>query len=132
MATLRFLHRKTTIPVPEVIAFDDSADNEIGFEWILMELMPDVSAYKKWRTMSPFQKVAFVQRIAEFQAQILQHTFSGIGTLTIEEGRSHQEERPGEMVFPAFFMGEHYDWDISRGPFRSSHDLLFSYPQAVV
>lgn len=132
VTTLRFLRRKTTIPVPEVIAFDDSADNEIGFEWILMELMPGVSAYKKWRTMTPFQKVAFVQRIAEFQAQILQHTFSGIGTLTTKEDKSHQEERPGEMVFPAFFMGEHYNWEIPHGPFRSSYDWLFSYLQAVV
>ncbi|RFU73334.1 altered inheritance of mitochondria 9, mitochondrial [Trichoderma arundinaceum] len=32
VTTLRFLRRETDVPVPEVVAFDDSADNEIGFE----------------------------------------------------------------------------------------------------
>jgi aminoglycoside phosphotransferase (APT) family kinase protein len=45
VTTLRYLRRETSISVPEVIAFDASADNEIGFEWILMERMPGVSLY---------------------------------------------------------------------------------------
>lgn len=128
---MRFLSRVTEIPIPEVIAFNDQADDDIGFEWILMELMPGISAWKKWRTLTTFQKVALVQRIAEFQAQILQHTFSGIGTLKTTQNEWFKE-LPGEMVSPIFFMGEHFDWDIFRGPFRSSHDWLFSYLQVVI
>jgi aminoglycoside phosphotransferase (APT) family kinase protein len=45
VATLRWLRRHSDIPVPGVIAFDDSDSNEIGFEWILMELMSGNSAY---------------------------------------------------------------------------------------
>lgn len=40
IATQRFLRDNTSIPVSKVIAFDDSDDNEIGFEWILMERIP--------------------------------------------------------------------------------------------
>jgi aminoglycoside phosphotransferase (APT) family kinase protein len=36
IATLSFVRRKTTIPVPKVIAFDADLTNEFGFEWILM------------------------------------------------------------------------------------------------
>jgi aminoglycoside phosphotransferase (APT) family kinase protein len=97
VTTLRFLRRETDLPVPEVIAFDDSCENEVGFEWIFMELMPGVSAYKKWRTLTMSQKGALV-RVAELQAQIFRHTFSGIGTLTVDGEKGYQNKRPGEMV----------------------------------
>lgn len=105
VTTLRFLRRETDVPVPEVIAFDDSCNNEIGFEWILMELMPGVSAYKKWRTLTMSQKVALVQRVAELQAQIFRHTFSGIGTLAVDDEQGLEYEKPGEMVSRFFFWG---------------------------
>ncbi|KAK3997734.1 altered inheritance of mitochondria 9, mitochondrial [Cladorrhinum sp. PSN332] len=37
VATLRWLRHGTNVPVPRVVAFDDAQDNELGFEWILME-----------------------------------------------------------------------------------------------
>lgn len=132
VTTLRFLRRVTDIPVPEVIAFEDSSDNEIGFEWILMELMPGVSAYKQWRTLTTFQKVAIMERVAELQAKIFRCSFSGIGTLTLGEHELHQKERPGNFVSGFFFWGNHFDYDIARGPFRSSHDWLASYLEIII
>lgn len=132
VTTLRFLRRETEVPVPEVIAFDDSCNNEIGFEWILMELMPGVSAYKKWRTLTTFQKVALVQGIAELQAQIFNHTFSGIGTLTVDERQNHNKEEPGELVSMFYFWGKHFDYEVARGPFYSTHDWLASYLEIII
>lgn len=130
--TLRFLRRETDTPIPEVIAFDDSCNNDIGFEWILMELMPGVSAYKKWRTLTTFQKVAIVQRIAELQAQIFNHAFSGIGTLTVGDEQQNRQEQPGEMVSRFYFWGNHFDYDVACGPFRSTHDWLASYLEIII
>ncbi|KAL6897566.1 phosphotransferase enzyme family domain-containing protein [Trichoderma evansii] len=127
VTTLQFLRHKTTVPVPGVVAFDDSAENEIGFEWILMEFMPGESAYKRWRTLAMPQKIALVRQVAEFQAQIFRHEFSEIGTLVGGKGESNQEERPGEVISNMFFWGSHYDYDVTRGPFRSSHDWLAAY-----
>ncbi|KAH7259208.1 uncharacterized protein BKA55DRAFT_562211 [Fusarium redolens] len=42
VATLKWLSQHSTMPVPRVIAFDDTRDNQIGFEWILME-------YEQWQ-----------------------------------------------------------------------------------
>ncbi|UKZ93415.1 uncharacterized protein TrAFT101_008329 [Trichoderma asperellum] len=64
ITTLRFLRRATTVPVPEVVAFDDSAENEIGFEWILMEHMPGSPAYNQWQTLTTSQKIALVRQVA--------------------------------------------------------------------
>lgn len=132
VTTLRFLHHTTDIPVPEVIAYDDTGKNEIGFEYILMERLPGVSAYKKWRTLSMFQKVALVQRMAEVQAQLARHTFSGLGTLTIKDEEKSQKEQPGEMVSGFFFWGNHFDYNVTRGSFRSSYDWLVSYIDIII
>jgi aminoglycoside phosphotransferase (APT) family kinase protein len=132
VTTLCFLRRTTDIPVPEVIAFDDTGKNDIGFEYILMERLPGVSAYKKWRTLNMFQKVALVQRMAEIQAQLACHTFNGIGTLTTNDEGNPANEQPGEMVSGFFFWGNHFDYDVTRGPFRSSHDWLVSYIDIII
>ncbi|GAM38211.1 hypothetical protein TCE0_033f08759 [Talaromyces pinophilus] len=132
VTTLRFLRRETDVPVPEVIAFDDSCENEIGFEWIIMELMPGVSAYKKWRTLTMSQKGALVQRVAALQAQIFRHTFSGIGTLTVDGEQGSQNEQPGEIVSRFYFWGDHFDYDVARGPFHSTHEWLASYLEIII
>ncbi|WYZ43690.1 hypothetical protein EsH8_VII_000126 [Colletotrichum jinshuiense] len=147
VATLHWLRRWTSTPVPHVLGFDDSNDNEIGFEWILMELMPGVSAYKRWRRMSMAQKTALVERVAEYQTQILgcrpqQDVFRSIGTLhidTVTENERQEEQQeskfhvtPGKMVSLVFFWGDHYEYDVPRGPFRSSHDWLSSFLNIVI
>lgn len=47
ITTRQFLRRMTIVPVPEVVAFDDSAENDTGFEWTLMEFMPGDSTHKR-------------------------------------------------------------------------------------
>lgn len=129
VATLRWVRRHTDIPVPGVIAFDASSDNEIGFEWILMELMPGESAYKRWRSMSMAQKTALVERVAELQAgllnfQLANGTFRRIGTLNscVKGDGEDGEYFPGQMVSLLFFWGDHFDFDVPKGPFSSSYD----------
>ncbi|PVI03917.1 kinase-like protein [Periconia macrospinosa] len=136
VTTLRWVQNNTHVPVPNVIGFDDDNDNEIGFEWILMEFVEGTSAYTKWRTMSMEQKITLTKQVADFQAEFLGcgrlgSPFETIGTLQIEE-KSHEEEsvqsstiiRPGQLVSHPFFMGDHLHYNVPRGPFRSTHDWL--------
>lgn len=131
VTTLRWLAENTTIPIPKVVAFDDTSRNEIGFEWILMELMPGVSAWKQWRSLTMAQKVFLTQQIAEFQAQLFRQkfpsaSFRGIGTLGCAPEGS--KPVPGQLVSNMFFMGNHINYDgVHRGPFHSSHDWLKSF-----
>jgi hypothetical protein len=135
VATLRWVRQNTKVPVPEVFGFDDSNDNDIGFEWILMEYMEGTLAHRRWRTMSMEQKVVLTKRMATFQIELLglgnpESMFRGIGTLDLREvGREDHSEGstmviPGLLVSHEFFMGHHLHCDISRGPFCSSHDWL--------
>lgn len=127
VSTLRFIRENTTIPVPAVIAFDDTSSSKIGFEWILMEFISGQSLYYCWRKLTMEQKTALVQRVAELQAQLFQFRsignssiLRGIGTL----GTDTDSDVPGRIVSFPFVEGDCYDYDVPRGPFRSSHDWL--------
>lgn len=141
VATLQWIRDSTEISVPKVVAFQDSNDNEIGFEWILMEHMPGTPLYRRWRTMSMEQKVALTEHIAEFEAQLAccgdpETTFRNIGTLEMDLGDENAGKArtyaPGQMVSHDFFMGNHLHYDVPRGPFRSSHDWLRSALNLIV
>lgn len=135
VATLRWVREHTNIPVPKVIAFDDSRDNSIGFEWILMEFLPGVPAYRRWRTMPWEQKLKLTKRVAEFQVQLFRNGASGpsfkkIGTLVPENGPGSAESptrvAPGKLISHDYFIYDRLEYCVPRGPFSSSHAWLSS------
>ncbi|KAL5593565.1 hypothetical protein FOBRF1_012667 [Fusarium oxysporum] len=76
VATLGWLSQHSTVPVPRVIAFDDTRDNdtrdnEVGFEWILMDHVSGTSAQTRWRKMTMEDKKTLVENIARHHAQLL-------------------------------------------------------------
>ena len=48
MVTLSYIRKHTSVPVPRIIACSSTADNELGFEWSLMDKIPDVSLKGVW------------------------------------------------------------------------------------
>lgn len=135
VTTLRWVRRMTQVPVLKVIAYDDSQDNEIGFEWILMDFMPGVSAYRRWRKSSMAEKFWITEQIDEFQSQLFRHSledakFHSMGTLCSTSNVSELAKlnlQLGRLVSESFFAGDHFEYDIPRGPFRTSHDYLSAY-----
>ncbi|KAI0549083.1 phosphotransferase enzyme family-domain-containing protein [Xylaria curta] len=135
VATLNWVRNNTTAMVPRVIAFDDSNNNEIGFEWIMMELMPGSPAYQRWRSMSMKQKVTFTEHIAKIQAELFcfgkqNLTFRNVGTLhtSLCMGKAELASAvaPGQMISHEFFMDNRLKYHVPRGPFCSSYDWLES------
>ncbi|KAH8691003.1 kinase-like domain-containing protein [Phaeosphaeriaceae sp. PMI808] len=53
--TMRLIRKNTSIPVPEIFAFDSSLDNELGVPFILMSFADGASAYEVWfdKTIAP-------------------------------------------------------------------------------
>lgn len=50
--TMRLIRRETTIPLPEVYAFDTSLENELGCPLILMELIHGKPLFDVWFNQS--------------------------------------------------------------------------------
>lgn len=133
IATLKYVKRTTDIPVPEVIAYDDTADNELGFEWILMTLMPGESLEKQWRKMNDQQKVSLVHQVADIVIRLSERPFSVIGTLCEEEGTEFTQFSVRELVSEVYFVDNRlFYYEASRGPFLTPNDWLESYTTLII
>jgi Phosphotransferase enzyme family len=80
-ATMSFMREHTDAPVPCVMAFDSSHENELGFAWTIMEMMPGRPLCFQWKYMTRQQKELLVKRVAEVVAQMFRRKFHGIGNL---------------------------------------------------
>lgn len=87
--------------------------------------------------MSMSDKIWFAEQVADFQSELFRHSFdtaklSGIGTLCSENNNYGESAplstvttaKPGRLINRSFFWGEHFNYDVARGPCQSSHDWL--------
>ena len=88
--TMRLIRRETTIPVPEVFAFDASVENELGCPFVLMEMIHGKSLAEVWfdQEISLAKReqirIRSLQGIAEAMAQLNSLTFSQGGSLIFD------------------------------------------------
>lgn len=112
VATLRYLKRKTNIPVPEVYHQDLSPDNPVGAPYTLMEYIQGRHLYKLWGALNLVAKKAVLSQIATVVAKFASLCFQSIGSL-------HDEGIVGPLITPAT--------NIQRGPFFSTKEYFLSF-----
>ena len=81
VATIQYLRSRTTIPVPEVVAYDASSETALKFEWMLMERimakpLGDIRPSMDWDA-----KVALLKNVVGVMAQLFHLRFTCIGNL---------------------------------------------------
>ena len=82
-AVLSYIKKTTSIPVARVIAWDSSAANKLGFEWILLEMIDGIALYDVWRKITWESKLKIVGALAPLLGQLRDHRCSQIGSLYI-------------------------------------------------
>ncbi|OAL02248.1 kinase-like protein [Phaeosphaeriaceae sp. SRC1lsM3a] len=123
VVTVTFVRDQLGIPAPQILAFDSDSRNDLGFEWILMELIPGENLRKRWRRMSWDAKETIVKQLAQYQAQLHKMCFAGIGNLfPSAEGFANLELGP--IVSLDFFWCDRLTYDVKRGPFANCHEWL--------
>lgn len=133
VATIEFVRQKTSLPVPKIIAFDSDNENELGFEWMLMEMMPGIPLRKRWRKMSWAAKEELIKRLVEEQVRLFERRFQRIGNIfQSSSGSTPDSFTLDRMVSLIFLWGNHLTHDVLRGPFTSSHDWLKARLQFVL
>jgi hypothetical protein len=142
VATIDFVRKETGIPVSYIIAFDSCNQNELGFEWILMEMMTGVTLGKLWRKISWESKEEIVKQLVKYQAQLFERRFESIGNIFKQHSGSDEtsggtETMPdsfvlGRIVSLIFFWGDHLTHDVDRGPFKTSYEWLRTRLQFVI
>jgi aminoglycoside phosphotransferase len=154
VATLSYVSNHTSIPVPEVIAYDPSAQNDLGFEWILMTRLPGVPLKELWTTslLSWHERVCITKEISGYIRQMQGLHSNRLGSLYLT-GQQHpklDELHPhassnitkneprftplksdprysiGPVVAIPFFHSNRVNLLSRRGPFSSSSSWLRS------
>ncbi|TVY47021.1 hypothetical protein LOCC1_G002696 [Lachnellula occidentalis] len=83
VATIDFIRQNTDLLVPQFFASNASSNNELGFEWILMEMVPGSTLRSIWRESPLLVKRALVREMAKYQAQLFRHQFPAIGNIRV-------------------------------------------------
>lgn len=129
VATMRFVQKNTSIPVPAVLGYEALNDNALQFEWMLIQYMPGTVLEQSWRKMLLSTKKDLVKKLAHFQSELFSYTprFQAIGNLYQKSPESSEIEIDS-LVSMGFFWGDRgapsRAQDINRGPFRNSHQWL--------
>ncbi|KAK3900004.1 phosphotransferase enzyme family-domain-containing protein [Staphylotrichum tortipilum] len=147
VATLRWVCKNTSLPVPEVISYKVDRANPIGFEWIVMSKMPGKPLGEVWRDVSFSAKEATVRRLAVFCAETFRAQLRGIGNLFLGHGeedltsvtrstttgtvpgslaQSCGSFRVGRIVSSEFNWENRIHVNVSRGPFSSSREWILA------
>ena len=137
VATIALLQSHTSIPVPHVIASSSTSDNELKFEWILMERIHGVPLADIWASLAWDTKEACVKEVAGITAQLFELRYDSIGNLfnakdlPVRSERANRDDVTGSdtvvldrIVSTEFFWDRHLKSNVHRGPFASSKAWL--------
>ncbi|KAJ3931981.1 MAG: hypothetical protein NXY57DRAFT_895031 [Lentinula lateritia] len=120
ITTITFIRERTTIPVPEILGYNCTFDNELGCPYMLMNMIrgwpiPDVVALAGGMTEAQILKI-HAQMAAVTWQLAMNCTFPVIGQL--------QAQRNGETSYP---LGQIIDRHARQlGPFQSSNDYYIA------
>ena len=124
VATLHWVRDNTSLPVPEVIAYQADRTSAIGLEWIVMSKMPGRALAGRWRGVTFSAKEAIVRRLAVFCSETFRAQLRGIGSLYLDD--TGPVFRVGRIVSREFIWDSHIHAPAPRGPFHSSRDWLLA------
>ncbi|KAF5970892.1 hypothetical protein FCOIX_10115 [Fusarium coicis] len=83
IGVMTWLSKNTTIPLPEVIAYDVSTNNPIAHEYTLLSRIPGVTLSDIYGSLSDKQQSDILDQLMGFITQLQAHEFDGLG------GRGH-------------------------------------------
>lgn len=148
VATIEYIRQHTDVPVPNILGFEATTANEIGFEWMLMDHVPGTKLGDgQWRSMSWLKKDVLVRKIVSYLAHLFNKRFKRLGNLymtTAVPQAAHysptstahlvllSDEQScvdnnfclGPIVDRNFFWGNHLNFNVHRGPYHSTQDWL--------
>jgi len=149
VATLQFVRKNTRIPVPQIIAFDSSVDNELGFEWILMTKLSGIPLESLWESPDLMweSRVQITKTLAGYVKQLRSFNYPLMGNL-YPSSRPDIERVPwlkhissisrfvplsddpefaiGPLTIIPFFYGDRIHLQNSRCAFETSSSYLTS------
>jgi hypothetical protein len=151
VATLEYVRQHTLMPVPRVIAFSSSDANDLGYEWILMEMLQGVPLRAVWDKMPEAARIKLFAEVASHAKQLLSLRFNTFGSIYFADvanrvgvlnqpspalktnGNTNDIDTGvgldgpfviGRIVSQDFFFNKRVHFPSSRGPFQTTRQLV--------
>ncbi|KAI0002625.1 phosphotransferase enzyme family-domain-containing protein [Xylariaceae sp. FL0662B] len=106
VATMRYVRSATTIPVPQVYAWDSSTCNALRCEWILMEKAAGIPYNEAEESFSLPQKIDIGRQLASWVHQLSRLRFDSIGSIFPPSPHSTSAYHLGSPIMEQFMV----DW----------------------
>ena len=129
VATMNYVRKETSIPIPKVYVFESSMENALGFEWMIMEKIDGRTFRDAKKSISQPMRVNLNRTIAEWVDRLSRLQFDRIGSLY----REWDPSKPNYLGFKLGPVTSDYllgPWrtekEVFRGPFRNEAQLYRS------
>ncbi|KAK0710702.1 kinase-like domain-containing protein [Lasiosphaeris hirsuta] len=80
-----WLSQNTTIPIPDLIAYDDSADNPAAHEYTLLSRVNGVTFSDVYDSLDDARMTVVLDQLIDFLVQLHTHSWDGIGGIALNE-----------------------------------------------
>ena len=127
VATTELVRHFTSIPVPIIYAYDSSANNKLGLEWMLMEKMGGEPLIRRWLDLDNATHMQITQQVANWQNELSRMTDTLIGGLYLRWTTTHLEFFIGRTVESSFYWNRRHTYDVPRGPFRCINEYYEAF-----
>ncbi|PYI33105.1 hypothetical protein BP00DRAFT_424218 [Aspergillus indologenus CBS 114.80] len=90
VATLKYLRQYTSLPVPNVLAWNSDKTNEIGSEYLIIEKTPGVVLKDLWGNLSTLDRYSIIEKIVAMETELANLDFPAFGALYLRGSASAQ------------------------------------------
>jgi len=115
LATMEYVRKNTTIPVPEIYFVNNNENHVVGAAFVLMELMAGEQLRFVWHGLAFEHKLGLVSQLANIVGQLADQKFDRIGSL-----------RADGTLGPLFHQNDD-NAPMSDNAFRSAMDWFFAF-----
>jgi hypothetical protein len=132
-ATITFIRQNTTIPVGEIVAYDPSPDNLLGYSWSIIRFIDSITLADAWDTVSWEQKQVIAHDIYGYIKQLRElFPLPAIGSLFFEgdlrnntsQARKMQTTVDNLVIGPRVELFQFTESQQAMGPFTDSKSYL--------
>lgn len=101
VGVMTWVAKNTTIPIPDLIAYDASEENPIAHEYTLLSMARGVALSEIYGSLSDEQMTRILDQLIDFLSQLHAHPWTGIGGLEVS---ADGEVRLAQIVDETFWQ----------------------------
>lgn len=102
VGVMTWLRRNTSIPIPDIVAYDASEDNPIGHEYTLLSKAPGVPLSDVYADLTEAQATRILHQLIDYLVELHSFPWDGIGGLALEDdqddGKHHTQHHQSRVV----------------------------------